>query len=71
MSADPELVLLRPNQALQAMSVSRSTLNRLIKRGPERGGIESHLISPRIRVIPREAIDDYLRRLREQTAAST
>lgn len=59
--------LLRPKQAAAYIGLSRSKIFQLIRDGE----LDSRLLSTRVRVIPRAACDDYVRRIAEQAAQHT
>lgn len=57
-------MLLKPVDAMAELQVSRATLFKLLRPGPdgEPAEIESILIGPNARRIPRAAIEDYIAR---------
>lgn len=57
--------MLNPKQAAKAIGQCRTTVFALIKSGE----LESVLVSPRKRLIPRAAINDYVNRKRQQIPA--
>ena len=63
-----EKVLLKPEVAADALSVSRTTLYELLRRGPERGGIASLRVGTSRRITP-EALRDYIARQQAEQAA--
>lgn len=65
-------MLLRPAEAMEELRISRATLFKLLRPGPdgEDAEIESFLIGPNARRIPRSAIEAYVaRKLAEAEAA--
>ena len=61
--------LLRPNAAAPYIGISRTRLFELLREGE----IPSRLVSPRVRLIPKSALDAYVERigLRDDEQATT
>ncbi|MDE3097524.1 MAG: excisionase family DNA-binding protein [Chloroflexota bacterium] len=60
-----EKLLLRPEEAAEAVGIGRTEVFRLIRNGE----LESVMVGARRRRIPVDALRDYVRRLREAAAA--
>jgi hypothetical protein len=60
----PDSLLLTPAEAMDELRISRATLFKLLRPGPagEDAEIESFLIGPNARRIPRTAIEAYVAR---------
>ena len=63
-----EPVLLTPEQAAEALQISRSTVYELMRRGQEHGGIASVRIG-RCRRIPVKAVHEFVTRQRAEEAS--
>jgi hypothetical protein len=63
-SEDSRTMLLKPAEAMTELRVSRATLFKLLRSGPngEPPEIESFLIGPNARRIPRTALEAYVAR---------
>jgi hypothetical protein len=61
---DSKTMLLKPAEAMKELRVSRATLFKLLRAGPdgEAAEIESFLIGPNARRIPRTALEAYVAR---------
>jgi hypothetical protein len=70
---NPTSMLLKPDEAMSELRVSRATLFKLLRPGPdgEAAEIDSFLIGPNARRIPRTEINAYMaRKLAENAAPS-
>jgi hypothetical protein len=63
-SEDSKTMLLKPAEAMKELRVSRATLFKLLRHGPrgEDPEIESFLIGPNARRIPRTSLEAYVER---------
>jgi len=62
-----EKLLMRPEEAADALGVSRSVVYELMRQGPARGGLESLKLG-RSRRLPRQAVVEFIERQRELQA---
>lgn len=71
MSESEQDELLTTAEARKVLRISKAKLFQLLKTPPEEGGLESVLAGgPRMRRIPRSAINEHIHWLREHTAQS-
>jgi hypothetical protein len=63
-SEDSKSMLLKPAEAMIELRVSRATLFKLLRKGPggEDAEIDSFLIGPNARRIPRASLEAYISR---------